>query len=202
MCYWSKEWLAWICYYADRHSRSPEKMEATRIVSRWSRKQCRYYSQKVLHTPYSYTLCRLLTNGLNTVSGMTLNGQRNKMAIPTISHVKISILWNHILLLWQTLLYGNDGTLYKLKGKGPRFWSKADMEKKGFIGMSHDYYLVYELDTSCSHEYANIPGLKRGNQTTIPFFTTWSELMGWKKVVNWKTIFSIWKKRGVKYAKI
>lgn len=73
---------------------------------------------------------------------------------------------------------GKDGTLYKLKGKGPRFWSKADLEKKGFAGMSHDYYLVYELDTSRSQEYANIPGLNRGNQTTIPFFTTWPELMG------------------------
>ena len=44
--------------------------------------------------------------------------------------------------------------------------------------MGHDYYLVYELDTSRSQEYANIPSLKRGNQTTTPFFTIWSELMG------------------------
>ncbi len=73
---------------------------------------------------------------------------------------------------------GKDGTLYKLKGKGPRFWSKADLEKKGFTGMSHDYYLVYELDTTRSQEYTNIPGLKRGNQTTTPDFLTWSELMG------------------------
>ena len=76
---------------------------------------------------------------------------------------------------------GKDGTLYKLKGKGPRFWSKADLEKKGFTDMGHDYYLVYELDTTRSKEYANIPGLKRGNQTTIPFFTTWSELMDKKE---------------------
>ena len=49
---------------------------------------------------------------------------------------------------------------------------------KGFTDMGHDYYLVYELDTTRSQEYANIPGLKRGNQTTTPFFTIWSELMG------------------------
>lgn len=73
---------------------------------------------------------------------------------------------------------GKDGTLYKLKGKGPRFWSKADLEKKGFTGMSRDYYLVYELDTTRSQEYTNIPGLKRGNQTTTPDFLTWSEIMG------------------------
>ena len=73
---------------------------------------------------------------------------------------------------------GKDGTLYKLKGKGPRFWSKADLEKKGFTDMGHDYYLVYELDTTRSKEYTNIPGLNRGNQTTSPWFATWSELMG------------------------
>ena len=73
---------------------------------------------------------------------------------------------------------GKNGTLYKIKGKGPRFWSKADLEKKGFEGLGHEYYLVYELDTTRSQEYTNIPGLKRGNQTTIPFFATWSELMG------------------------
>ena len=35
-----------------------------------------------------------------------------------------------------------------------------------------------ELDTTRSQEYTNIPSLKRGNQTTSPWFTTWSELMG------------------------
>lgn len=73
---------------------------------------------------------------------------------------------------------GKDGTLYKLKGKGPRFWSRADLEKKGFESLGHDYYLVYELDTTRLQKYTNIPGLKRGNQTTTPFFATWSELMG------------------------
>ena len=35
-----------------------------------------------------------------------------------------------------------------------------------------------ELDTTRSQEYTNIPGLKRGKQTTSPRFATWSELMG------------------------
>ena len=30
--------------------------------------------------------------------------------------------------------------------------------------MGHDYYLVYELDTTRSQEYTNIPGLNRGNK--------------------------------------
>ena len=73
---------------------------------------------------------------------------------------------------------GKDGTLYKIKGKGPRFWSKADLEKKGFEGLGHEYYLVYELDTSKSADYSDLPALNRGTQTTTPFFATWSELMG------------------------
>ena len=72
---------------------------------------------------------------------------------------------------------GKDGTLYKLKGKGPRFWSKADLEKKGFANLGHDYYLVYEFDTTRSKEYSSIPSLARGKQTTSPRFATWSELI-------------------------
>ena len=72
---------------------------------------------------------------------------------------------------------GKNGTLYKIKGKGPRFWSKADLEKKGFESLGHEYYLVYELDTSKSADYPNLPALNRGTQTTIPDFMTWSELM-------------------------
>lgn len=76
---------------------------------------------------------------------------------------------------------GKDGTLYKLKGKGPRFWSKADLEKKGFANLGHDYYLVYEFDTTRSKQYINIPSLARGKQTTSPWFATWSELMDKKE---------------------
>ena len=72
---------------------------------------------------------------------------------------------------------GKNGTLYKLKGKGPRFWSRADLEKKGFTGLGHEYYLVYEFDTSKSAEYRNLPALNRGTQTTSPWFATWEVLM-------------------------
>ena len=72
---------------------------------------------------------------------------------------------------------GNGGTLYKLKGKGPRFWAKADLEKKGFTDLAHDYYLVYEFDTSKSAEYPNLPSISRGKQTTSPWFATWEVLM-------------------------
>ena len=50
-------------------------------------------------------------------------------------------------------------------------------EKKGFEGLGHEYYLVYELDTSKSADYPNLPAINRGPQTTKPFFATWSELM-------------------------
>ncbi len=72
---------------------------------------------------------------------------------------------------------GKDGTLYKIKGKGPRFGAKADLEKKSFENLGHNYYLVYELDTSQSAEYNNLPALNRGSQTTKPDFMTWRELM-------------------------
>ena len=72
---------------------------------------------------------------------------------------------------------GRNGTLYKIKGKGPRFWARADLEKKGFEHLGHKYYLVYELDISKSAEFDNLPALNRGPQTTKPDFMTWEELM-------------------------
>ena len=72
---------------------------------------------------------------------------------------------------------GTDGTLYKLKGRGPRFMSKETLEKKGFVSLGHDYYLVYEFDTSQWKDYTSIPALARGKSTTTPWFATWSELM-------------------------
>lgn len=76
---------------------------------------------------------------------------------------------------------GKSGILYKMKGKGPRFWAKADLEKKGFGNLGHEYYLVYELDTSKSAEYHNLPALNRGAQTTKPDFMIWGELVDRKK---------------------
>ncbi len=76
---------------------------------------------------------------------------------------------------------GKNGTLYKMKGKGPRFWAKADLEKKGFENLRHEYYLIYELDTSKSAEYHNLSALNRGAQTTKPDFMTWGELVDRKK---------------------
>ncbi len=72
---------------------------------------------------------------------------------------------------------GTSGILYKLKGQGPRFMSKADLEHKGFTSLGHDYYLVYEFDTSLAREYTNIAGLRRGQYTTAPWFATWEQLM-------------------------
>jgi len=72
---------------------------------------------------------------------------------------------------------GISGTLYKLKGGGPRFMSKEVLQKKGFENLGHDYYLVYSFDTSKSQDYANIPALARRNSTARPWFATWEELM-------------------------
>ena len=71
---------------------------------------------------------------------------------------------------------GTSGTLYKLKGTGPRFMPKEALQKKGFENLGHDYYLVYSFDTSQSQDYAHLPGLERGRNTTKPWFATWEEL--------------------------
>ena len=72
---------------------------------------------------------------------------------------------------------GTNGTLFKLKGAGPRFMSKDTLIKKGFESLGHDYYLVYTFDTTQSKDYNNLPTLGRGKQTTSPWFATWEELM-------------------------
>lgn len=72
---------------------------------------------------------------------------------------------------------GTSGTLYKLKGIGPRFMSKDALQKKGFTDLGHNYYLVFSFDTSKSQEYSQIPGLGRGRSTAKPWFATWEELM-------------------------
>ena len=72
---------------------------------------------------------------------------------------------------------GTSGTLYKLKGNGPRFMSKESLKKKGFEELGHDYYLVYTFDNTQSQDYSKVPGLARGKSTARPWFATWEELM-------------------------
>ena len=72
---------------------------------------------------------------------------------------------------------GTSGTLYKLKGVGPRLMSKENLQKKGFENLGHDYYMVYSFDTSKSQDYANVPALGRRSSTARPWFATWEELM-------------------------
>lgn len=56
---------------------------------------------------------------------------------------------------------GTNGTLFKLKGAGPRFKSKETLQKKGFETLSHDYYPVYTFDTAQSKDYNNLSSLGR-----------------------------------------
>ena len=72
---------------------------------------------------------------------------------------------------------GTSGTLYKMKGAGPRFMSRETLQKKGFDNLGHEYYLVYPFDTNLSQDYALLPALGRGYNTTLPWFATWEELM-------------------------
>ena len=72
---------------------------------------------------------------------------------------------------------GLSGTLYKLKGAGPRFMSKETLQKKGFENLEHEYYLTYSFDTNQSQEYTYISSLAKGRSTYKPWFATWEELM-------------------------
>lgn len=72
---------------------------------------------------------------------------------------------------------GTSGTLYKLKGAGPRFMSAEKLASKGFEDLKHEYYLVYSFDNNQSQDYARLPGIGRRKSTTKPWFATWEELM-------------------------
>ena len=72
---------------------------------------------------------------------------------------------------------GKDGTLFRLKGNGPRFFSRSDLEKKGFEGMNHEYYLVYEFDINKFKDYKDLETLKRGGNLK-PWFSSVSDLLG------------------------
>lgn len=74
---------------------------------------------------------------------------------------------------------GKDGTLFPLKkDSGPRFFSRADLEKKGFEGMNHEYYLVYEFDQTKSLEYKDLAPIKQRHKNATPWFSTLADLIG------------------------
>ncbi|MBO7488827.1 MAG: DUF2357 domain-containing protein [Bacteroidales bacterium] len=84
---------------------------------------------------------------------------------------------NSVNAKYVLLHNGTDGTLFKLKGAGPRFFSRKTLEDKGFSSLNSEYYLVYQFDTSKSKEYKQLKALARGGATLKPWFATWSQLM-------------------------
>lgn len=86
------------------------------------------------------------------------------------------------------LLHGPDGTktdkLYKLGEKGPRIFSRVDMEKKGYQNPSSDFYLVYDIQGSAEAEFnsyrwdiTKLAAYTSGRGSALPFAVTMVELM-------------------------
>ena len=74
--------------------------------------------------------------------------------------------------------------LFKLNSKGPRIFSKAEMEKKGYTNPSQEFYLVYDLLEFVEEEFEgkkwDIRKLEEHTNnrgSAFPFATTLTELM-------------------------
>lgn len=86
------------------------------------------------------------------------------------------------------LLHGPEGTktgkLYKLGGKGPRIFSKTDMEKNEYLNPSHDFYLVYDIVGKAEEEYnaydwdiTKLAAYTHHRGSGLPFAVSMVELM-------------------------
>lgn len=88
---------------------------------------------------------------------------------------------------------GNSETslLYKLDDKGPRIFSKRDLEKKDYPEPDHDLYLVFKISGECDNEFKKrtwdvkkLNGYKKGNAKAIPFTASLTDLMDEKVLKN------------------
>ena len=86
------------------------------------------------------------------------------------------------------LLHGpgetKTGKLYKLSSKGPRIFSKSDLEKHGYQNPSQDFYMVYDIEDIAEEEFTdhswditNLPGYSKNRRSPIPFSVSLAQLM-------------------------
>ncbi len=86
------------------------------------------------------------------------------------------------------LLHGkgdqSSNELWKIKGKGPKVYSKEDLIKEKYNNPSADFYLVYEIEKVDLNDFGNatwkfkeLSKFKSGSASALPFTTTLSELM-------------------------
>lgn len=74
--------------------------------------------------------------------------------------------------------------IFKLRNKGPRIFSKANMIKKLYPDPSQDFYLVYDIEDSIEKEFEvmkwdirKLEGYSSGRGSVLPFALTLTEIM-------------------------
>lgn len=91
------------------------------------------------------------------------------------------------------LLYGPVETvtnkLFKLSDEGPRIYSKADMQLKGYHDPKHDFYLLFDIINEAEAEFnsykwdvSKLPGYLTGDDFGSPFAVSIVDLMSKGKV--------------------
>lgn len=76
----------------------------------------------------------------------------------------------------------SSNKLFKVKGSGPRVFSKEKMKKEGYS--KSNSYLIFEIEEikeeqflNVNWNFRNLPGYRSGRQSGIPFCVTLTELM-------------------------
>ncbi|MBT3756592.1 MAG: DUF2357 domain-containing protein [Candidatus Cloacimonetes bacterium] len=89
---------------------------------------------------------------------------------------------DYILLHQHGDLVTNE--IYKITRNEPRIFSKSDIEKKGYINPSHEFYLVYDIEKMPSNEFnakewdvRKLHGFKAARGSALPFAVSLAELM-------------------------
>ena len=82
--------------------------------------------------------------------------------------------------------HGDDSSnkLWKIVSKGPKVYSKGDLENKSYPNPSHDSYLIFDIEEVDINEFNNVSwkfkelsNFKGGRQSSCAFTTTLTELM-------------------------
>lgn len=89
---------------------------------------------------------------------------------------------DYILLHSQSNLTSSE--IYKITRNEPRIFSKSDIEKKGYVNPSHEFYLVYDIEKPPSDEFnenkwdiRKLNGFREARGSALPFAVSIAELM-------------------------
>jgi len=87
-------------------------------------------------------------------------------------------------LLLHSKADDSSGEIWKIKGPGPKVYSKEDLIKKGYPSPKKDNYLVIEVEevekiefNNSTWHFKNLTNYSSGRSSAIPFTATLTELM-------------------------